>query len=56
VETTGGEGMSLAKGVQVSLNAIASSVKPGSTVDSATIGGSLRTRRITWGPSMSRRA
>lgn len=43
VETTGGEGMSLVKGVQVSLKAIAFSVKPGGTIDSVTIGGSLRT-------------
>ncbi len=44
VETTGGEGMSLVKGVQVSLKAIALSVKAGGAVDSITIGGSLRTR------------
>lgn len=44
VETTGGEGMSLVKGVQVSLKATAFSVKPGGTIDSVTIGGSLRTR------------
>ena len=43
VETTGGEGMSLVKGVQVSLKAIAFSVKPGGTVDSVIVGGSLRT-------------
>jgi hypothetical protein len=43
VETTGGEGMSLVKGVQVSLKATAFSVKPGGTIDSVTIGGSLRT-------------
>lgn len=43
VETTGGEGMSLVKGVQVSLKAIAFSVKPGGTIEKATFGGSLRT-------------
>lgn len=44
VETTGGEGMSLVKGVQVRLKAIAFSVKSGGTIESVTIGGSLRTR------------
>lgn len=44
VETTGGQGMSLVKGVQVSLQAVALSVKSGGTVDSVTVGGSLRTR------------
>lgn len=44
VETTGGEGMSLVKGVQVSLKAAAFSVKAGGTIDEVTIGGSLRTR------------
>ena len=44
VETTGGEGLSLVKGVQVTLKAIAFSVKPGGMIDSVTIGGSLRTR------------
>jgi hypothetical protein len=44
VETTGGEGLSLVKGVQVKLKAIAFSVKPGGQIDSVTIGGSLRTR------------
>jgi hypothetical protein len=43
VETTGGEGMSLVKGVQMTLKAIAFSVKPGGTIDTVTIGGSLRT-------------
>lgn len=43
VETTGGEGMSLVKGVQVSLKAIAFSVKPGGTIDRVRIDGSLRT-------------
>lgn len=43
VETTGGEGMSLVKGVQISLKAIALSVKAGGTIDSLTVGGSLRT-------------
>lgn len=41
--TTGGEGMSLVNGVQMSLKANAFSVKPGGIIDSATIGGSLRT-------------
>jgi hypothetical protein len=44
VETTGGEGTSLVKGVQMTLKAIAFSVKPGGTIESVTIGGSLRTR------------
>lgn len=44
VETTGGQGMSLVKGVQVSLKAIAFSVKPGGTIEQVNIGGSLRTR------------
>jgi hypothetical protein len=44
VETTGGQGMSLVKGAQVSLKATAFSVKPGGTINSVTIGGSLRTR------------
>ena len=44
VETTGGQGMSLVKGVQVLLKATAFSVKAGGTIDSVTIGGSLRTR------------
>jgi hypothetical protein len=44
VETTGGEGTSLVKGVQVTLKAVGFSVKPGGTIDSVTIGGSLRTR------------
>ena len=43
VETTGGQGMSLVKGVQVSLKAVAFSVKPGGTIDEVTVGGSLRT-------------
>jgi hypothetical protein len=44
VETTGGEGTSLVKGVQMTLKAIAFSVKPGGTIESVTVGGSLRTR------------
>jgi hypothetical protein len=44
VETTGGKGTSLVKGVQMALKAIAFSVKPGGTIESVTIGGSLRTR------------
>ena len=43
-ETTGGEGTSLVKGVQMTLKAIAFSVKSGGTLESVTIGGSLRTR------------
>ncbi|HET8599301.1 MAG TPA: hypothetical protein VFL99_03170 [Segeticoccus sp.] len=43
VETTGGQGMSLVKGVQVSLKAVAFSVKAGGRIDQVTIGGSLRT-------------
>ena len=43
VVTTGGEGTSLVKGVQVTLKAVAFSVKPGGTIDSVTIGGDLRT-------------
>lgn len=44
VETTGGQGMSLVKGVQVSLQAVAFSITSGGTIDSLTVGGSLRTR------------
>lgn len=44
VATTGGEGISLVKDVQVTLKAVAFSVKPGGTIDAVTIGGSLRTR------------
>lgn len=43
VTTTGGEGMSLVKGVQMPLKAIALSVKPGGEVDSIEIGGRLAT-------------
>ncbi|MEV7974172.1 hypothetical protein [Cellulomonas sp. NPDC089187] len=43
VSTTGGEGMSLVKGVQVSLRAIAFSVESGGSVESLRIGGRLRT-------------
>lgn len=43
VETTGGQGTSLVKGVQMTLRAVALSVKEGGTIDSVTIGGSLRT-------------
>lgn len=43
VETTGGEGKSLVKGVQVTLKAIAFSVKPGGAIEQVAIGGSLRT-------------
>lgn len=44
VQTTGGEGSSLVKGVQMRLKAIAFSVKAGGVIDTVTIGGSLRTR------------
>jgi hypothetical protein len=43
VITSGGEGMSLVKGVQMPLKAIALSIKPGAEVDSITIGGRLAT-------------
>lgn len=43
VVTTGGEGMSLVKGVQMTLKAIALSVKNGGEVDSIQIGGALKT-------------
>ena len=43
VVTTGGEGTSLVKGVQVTLKAVAFSVRPGGTIDSVAIGGALRT-------------
>lgn len=43
VTTSGGEGLSLVKGVQVPLKAIALSVKPGGRVDRIDIGGRLAT-------------
>ncbi len=43
VTTEGGEGQSLVKGVQVSLKAVALSVKPGADVGAISIGGVLRT-------------
>ncbi|HKS92371.1 MAG TPA: hypothetical protein VJQ83_10615, partial [Tepidiformaceae bacterium] len=43
VVTTGGEGLSLVKGVQMPLKAIALSVKPGGAVDRIEIGGKLAT-------------
>jgi hypothetical protein len=43
VVTTGGEGSSLVKGVQVTLKAIAFSVKAGGQIESVAIGGALRT-------------
>ena len=43
VTTTGGEGMSLVKGVQMPLKAIALSIKPGGAVDRIEIGGKLQT-------------
>ena len=41
--TEGGEGQSLVKGVQVSLKAIALSIKPGADVGTITVGGQVRT-------------
>ena len=41
--TEGGEGQSLVKGVQVSLKAIALSIKPGAEVGSIIVGGQVRT-------------
>jgi hypothetical protein len=41
--TEGGEGQSLVKGVQVSLKAIALSIKPGAEVGSISVGGQVRT-------------
>jgi hypothetical protein len=43
LSTEGGEGMSLVKGVQMTLKAIALSVEPGGSVGKVTIGGELRT-------------
>ena len=43
VTTTGGEGLSLVKGVQMTLQAIALSIKPGGAVDRIDIGGRLAT-------------
>lgn len=43
VRTTGGEGMSLVKGVQVKLKAIGISIKPGGELDSLTVGGTVAT-------------
>ncbi|WP_068400757.1 hypothetical protein [Kribbia dieselivorans] len=43
VTTTGGEGLSLVKGVQITLQAVALSVKQGGSVDSLQIGGRLAT-------------
>jgi hypothetical protein len=42
--TTGGEGTSLVKGVQMTLKAFAFLVKPGGVIGSVTVGGSSRTR------------
>ena len=41
--TEGGEGQSLVKGVQVSLKAIALSIKPGADVGTINVGGQVRT-------------
>jgi hypothetical protein len=43
VSTDGGEGQSLVKGVQMSLKAIALSVKPGAEVGAITVAGQVRT-------------
>ena len=43
VRTTGGAGTSLVKGVQVTLKAVAFSVKDGGEIDAVTVGGALRT-------------
>ncbi len=43
LSTDGGEGQSLVKGVQMSLKAIALSVKPGGEVGAITVGGQVRT-------------
>jgi hypothetical protein len=43
LSTRGSEGMSLVKGVQMTLKAVALSVKPGGSIGKATIGGELRT-------------
>lgn len=43
VTTRGGEGMSLVKGVQMALKAVALSVKPGGEVEAIAIGGQLAT-------------
>lgn len=43
VRTSGGEGMSLVKGVQVRLKAIALSVKPGADIGAAHVGGQIET-------------
>ncbi|MGT2462551.1 hypothetical protein [Sinomonas atrocyanea] len=43
VTTSGGEGMSLVKGVQMPLKAVALSIKPGGDVDEIAIGGRLET-------------
>lgn len=44
IETQGGEGMSLVKGVQTKLKAIALSVKDGGDIDTVEVGGAVRTR------------
>jgi hypothetical protein len=43
VSTTGGEGLSLVKGVQLVLKAVALSIKPGGSIESVEIGGALST-------------
>ena len=43
LSTEGGEGMSLVKGVQMTLQAVALSVKPGGTIGTVTIDGALHT-------------
>lgn len=44
VTTAGGEGLSLVKGVQVVLEAVAVSIKPGGRVDAIEVGGAISTR------------
>ncbi len=44
VETTGGEGLSLVRGVQMTLQAIAVSVKSGAHIGTLTVDGAIRTR------------
>ncbi|WP_027945297.1 hypothetical protein [Amycolatopsis taiwanensis] len=44
VTTSGGEGLSLVKGVQVLLKAVALSIKPGGEVERISVGGTIATR------------
>ena len=43
LSTEGGEGLSLVKGVQMTLRAIALSIKPGGALDELHVGGSIST-------------